>query len=59
MTKLVLLDLVPVRLPVEVPAEVEAIAETCERTRNWVIVRALRLYLKGEGAEVLAIRKRR
>ena len=48
-----------VRLPVDVLAEIEAIAETCERTRSWIIVRALRLYLAGEGADILAIAKGR
>lgn len=52
-------DPVPVRLPEDVLRDIEAVAETCERTRSWVIVRALKLYLKGEGAEVLAVRNGR
>lgn len=52
-------DPVPVRLPEDVLTNIEAVAETCERTRSWVIVRALKLYLKGEGAEVLAVRNGR
>ncbi|MEN3230258.1 ribbon-helix-helix protein, CopG family [Methylorubrum rhodesianum] len=59
MSKPTLSDPIPVRLPVEVLADIEAIAETCERTRSWVIVRALRLYLQGEGADIMAIRKGR
>ncbi|MDR4308321.1 ribbon-helix-helix protein, CopG family [Chelatococcus sambhunathii] len=52
-------DPVAFRLPLEVLDQIETIAETCERTRSWVIVRALRLYLAGEGSEVLAIRRGR
>lgn len=59
MSKPVLSDPIPVRFPIEVLADVEAIAATCERTRSWVIVRALRLYLQGEGADVLAVRRGR
>lgn len=40
-------------------ADIEAIAETCDRTRSRVMVRALRLSLAAEGAEILAIRKGR
>lgn len=43
------------RLPVDVLSEIEAVAKTCDRTRSWVIVRALKLYLAGEGADILAI----
>lgn len=59
MSKRELSDPVALRLPVDVLADIEAIAETCDRTRSWVMVRALRLYLAGEGAEILAIRKGR
>ena len=59
MSKRDLSDPVALRLPVDVLADIEAIAETCDRTRSWVMVRALRLYLAGEGAEILAIRKGR
>ena len=48
---------VPVRLPLDVLSEIEAVAETCDRTRSWVIVRALRMYLEGEGADILDYRK--
>jgi predicted transcriptional regulator len=47
------------RLPVDLLADVERIAETCDRPRSWVIVRALREYMAREGADVLAIRKGR
>ncbi|UJW84473.1 CopG family ribbon-helix-helix protein [Devosia sp. SL43] len=55
MSKPVLSDPVPVRLPVELLGELERIAVASDRTRSWVIVRALKLYLAGEGAEVLAV----
>ena len=47
------------RLPVDVLGEIETIAEASERTRSWVMVRALRLYLAGEGADILAVVKGR
>ncbi len=47
------------RLPVDLLADVERIAETCDRPRSWVIVRALREYMAREGADVLAVRKGR
>ncbi len=42
------------RLPVEVLREIETIAEATDRSRSWVMVRALRLYLAGEGRDILA-----
>ena len=47
------------RLPTDVLEAIEAIAETCDRSRSWVMVRAMRLYLAREGAEILAVRKSR
>lgn len=55
MSKTGLSDPIPVRLPVEILADIEKIAAASDRTRSWVIVRALKLYLAGEGADVLAI----
>lgn len=55
MSKPVLSDPVPVRLPLEMLGELERIAIASDRTRSWVIVRALKLYLAGEGGEVLAV----
>ena len=54
MSKIELSDPVPVRLPVDVLADIERIASATERTRSWVMVRALKLYLAGEGAEILS-----
>ena len=50
-------DPLTLRIPVDVLADVEAIAEVTERSRSWIIVRALRAYLKNEGADILAYRK--
>lgn len=43
------------RLPVDVLAEVEKIADACDRSRSWVVVRALKSYLAAEGREILDI----
>lgn len=47
------------RVPVDVLADIEKIAEASDRTRSWVMVRALRLYLAGEGADILNVIKGR
>lgn len=44
---------ISLRLPSAVLADIEKIATASERTRSWVIVRALRRYLATEGAEIL------
>jgi len=44
---------ISIRLPAAVLSEVETIASATERTRSWIIVRALRRYLATEGAEIL------
>lgn len=46
-------DPLTLRLPLDVLQDIEAIAKACERTRSWVIVRALKGYLLAEGREVL------
>jgi predicted transcriptional regulator len=46
-------DPLTMRLPVEVLQDIETIAKACERSRSWVIVRALKAYLLAEGREVL------
>ena len=50
---------ITLRLPEDVLAAVEEVASTCDRPRSWVMVRALKLYLSMEGAEILAVRKGR
>ena len=59
MGKSELSDPITLRVPLDVLHAIEAVAETCDRTRSWVIVRALRLYLASEGEEVLSIRRGR
>ncbi len=54
MSKPKLSDPIAIRIPLEVLAQIEAVAAATERTRSWVIVRALRYYLGAEGAEILA-----
>jgi predicted transcriptional regulator len=43
------------RLPADVLAAIEEIARVTDRSRSWVIVRALRRYLATEGAEILEV----
>ncbi|MCA1371823.1 ribbon-helix-helix protein, CopG family [Ensifer sp. NBAIM29] len=50
-------DPITLRIPLDVLSDIEAIAEATERSRSWVIVRALRTYLLNEGADVLAFRQ--
>ncbi|SIQ48971.1 Predicted transcriptional regulator [Rhizobium sp. RU33A] len=57
MTKPPLSDPITLRIPEDVLADIETIAEATERSRSWVIVRALRTYLQQEGAEILAYRQ--
>ncbi len=55
MSKPQLSDPITLRLPLDVLEAIERIAVTSDRSRSWVIVRALRLYLAGEGAEILNV----
>ena len=54
MTKPELSDPVTLRVPVDVLSRFGSIAEGSERTRSWVLVRAMKLYLAGEGRDILA-----
>jgi len=45
---------VTLRVPSDVLASIENIAEATDRSRSYIIVRALRTYLLNEGADVLA-----
>lgn len=45
---------VTLRMPAEVLADIDLIAEATERSRSFIIVRALKTYLQQEGADVLA-----
>ncbi len=55
MAKPVLSDPIALRLPVDVLKDIETIAATTERSRSWVMVRAMRYYLLNEGADVLEV----
>jgi predicted transcriptional regulator len=44
---------VTLRLPDDIAAELDRLASLLDRSRSWVMVRALRHYLKSEGAELL------
>ena len=57
MAKPELSDPITLRLPMDVLSAVEAIGAASDRTRSWVIVRALKSYLATEGAEILAVAK--
>ncbi len=52
-------DPITIRLPVDVLSDLEEVARTSERTRSWVIVRALKSYLAGEGREILELARAR
>lgn len=55
MSKSPLSEPLTLRLPLDVLDNIEKIAAASDRTRSWVIVRALKAYLAGEGADILAI----
>ncbi len=44
---------VTLRLPGDIAAALDRLATLLDRPRSWVMVRALRHYLKAEGAELL------
>lgn len=51
--KPVLSDPIALRVPEDILADIEKIANATERSRSWVIVRALKYYLMEEGADIL------
>ena len=59
MVKQPLSDPIPLRIPKDILADIEKIAKASDRTRSWVMVRALRHYLAGEGADILNVIKGR
>lgn len=48
-------DPISLRLPVDVLAAIEQVATATDRSRSWVIVRALKRYLTTEGAQILDV----
>ncbi|PZM17093.1 CopG family ribbon-helix-helix protein [Rhizobium tubonense] len=57
MSKPVLSDPIALRLPEDILRDIETIAKASERTRSWVIVRALKYYLLAEGKDILEVLK--
>lgn len=55
--KPVLSDPITLRVPQDILDDIEKIAETADRSRSWVIVRALKYYLINEGSDLLEIRQ--
>ncbi|WP_112973521.1 CopG family ribbon-helix-helix protein [Rhizobium sp.] len=53
MTKPVLSDPIALRIPEDMLKDIETIAKATDRSRSWVIVRALKYYLMEEGNDVL------
>lgn len=47
-------DSVTLRMPADILADIEAIAEMTDRSRSYIIVRALRTYLMNEGGDILS-----
>lgn len=54
MTKVSTSESVTLRIPSDVLSDIEAIAGATERSRSYIIVRALRTYLLNEGSDLLA-----
>ncbi|PYB76883.1 CopG family ribbon-helix-helix protein [Rhizobium wuzhouense] len=59
MTKQNLSDPLTLRLPLDLLADVEAVAQACERSRSWIMVRALKAYMAQEGREILELAQAR
>lgn len=59
MSNVELSDPIAIRVPMDVLADIERVAGGIDRTRSWVMVRALRLYLASEGEEVLSLLRSR
>ena len=59
MSKSNMSESVTLRVPADVVSDIEAIAEATERSRSYIIVRALRTYLMNEGSDILAAVKGR
>ena len=57
MAKSVLSDPIALRIPEDILKDIETIAKASERSRSWVIVRALKYYLMQEGNDILQILK--
>jgi predicted transcriptional regulator len=52
-------DPIALRVPKDILSDIERIADVTERTRSWVMVRALKAYLASEGRDILAVARGR
>jgi predicted transcriptional regulator len=52
-------DPITMRLPKDLLDDVETVAATCQRSRSWVIVRAIKAYMMAEGSEMLDVARAR
>ncbi|CAH0340074.1 ribbon-helix-helix domain-containing protein [Rhizobium sp. CECT 9324] len=59
MPKQDLSDPITLRLPLDLLAEIESVAGICERSRSWIMVRALKAYMAQEGREILEMAEAR
>lgn len=59
MSKANMSESVTFRVPSDVLSDIETIAEATERSRSYIIVRALRTYLLNEGSDLLSAIKGR
>lgn len=59
MAKSNLSDPIATRIPKDILASIDEVAEMTERSRSWVIVRALKTYLLNEGADILSYKEGR
>lgn len=53
MTKATTSESVTLRIPSDVLSTIQTIADATERSRSYIIVRALRAYLLNEGSDIL------
>ena len=53
MTKATTSESVTLRIPSDVLSSIQTIADATERSRSYIIVRALRAYLLNEGSDIL------
>jgi predicted transcriptional regulator len=48
---------VSLRVPKDLLQQLDAIAAALDRPRSWILLRALRQYLRDEGAEILEVKE--
>ncbi len=59
MAEVELSEPITLRLPKDVLEDIEKIAKLSQKSRSWVMVRALRLFIANEGAEILSVARGR